>query len=387
MSNPSQRTHAPIEDQPINVDLKADKLHLDRLEGRRLRKFFETCIKHEASDLILRSGAKIRLRLRGDLRPLDADPFTVEELEEDIEFMLTEDQLKHFTKHGSVDIAYQFDDDNRFRVNIFRAKGNTAIAARRVSSKILTYEQLHLPPIMAEIAEAREGLILLCGVTGSGKSTTIASMLQQINETRLAHILTLEDPIEYIFKDSKCIVNQREIGMDLPNFAEGLKALVRENPDVVLIGELRDRETFEAAVQAAETGHLVFGTIHASGAAQSFSRIYNLFAPEERDLIRDMFSTTMKAIVYQKLLPTLMPDVPRVPALEILINNPVVTKFIQDGREVELNDVIKDSLQEGMLDFSTSLVQLVQKEYIHPKEALANAHNPDELKMRLKGIS
>lgn len=382
----SQGHHTEIEDQPISVDLEADKQHLDRLEGRRLRVFFEQCIKYKASDLILKAESKIRLRLRGSLKPLDAQPFSAEELEQDIEHMLTDEQLKHFVKHGSVDIAYQFDEDNRFRVNIFRAKGATALAARRVSSEILTYEQLHLPPMMKEVADAHVGMVLLCGVTGSGKSTTIASMLQQINDSRQAHILTLEDPIEYIFKDSKCIVNQREIGVDLPNFAEGLKALVRENPDVVLIGELRDRETFEAAVQAAETGHLVFGTIHASGAAQAFSRIYNLFAPEERELIRDMFSTTMRAIIYQKLLPTLHEDIPRVPAVEILLNNPVVTKYIQDGREVELGDVIKSSLQEGMKDFTTALVELVEKEYIHPKVALDNANNPDELKMRLKGF-
>ena len=381
MTNPIHR-----DIQPIDIDLQADKTKKDRLQGMRLREFFKTTIKHTASDLIIKPDIKVRIRLKGDLRPLDADPFTLEELEENIEKMLTPAQLEHFKASGSADIAYAFDEDNRFRVNVFRARGKTAIAARRVSSEILTFEQLHLPPIMNKVTEAREGLVLLCGVTGSGKSTTIASMLQKINESRLCHILTIEDPIEYIFKDAKAVVNQREIGVDVPAFAIGLRALVRENPDVVLIGELRDRETFEAAIQAAETGHLVFGTIHASSASQAFGRVYNLFPPEERDLIREMFASTMKAIIYQKLLPCLRDDISRVPAVEVLLNNPVVEKFISDGRESELADVISSAQQEGMIPFSHSLVGLVEKEYIHPRVALANAHNADELKMRLKGI-
>ncbi len=372
--------------QPIDIDLDADKSHEDKLEGMRMRKFFEQAIKHEASDLIVKTDAKVRIRLKGDLKPFDAEPFTTDEMEQSIEKLLSPAQLDHFKAHGSVDMAYAFDEDNRFRVNVFRARGKTAIAARRVSSEILNFEQLHLPPTMGKIAESHQGLVLLCGVTGSGKSTTIASMLQQVNQTRPCHIVTIEDPIEYIFKDAKAVVNQREIGVDVPNFAAGLRALVRENPDVVLIGELRDRETFEAAIQAAETGHLVFGTVHASSASQAFGRIYNLFPPEERDLIREMFASTMKAIIYQKLLPCLRQDIARVPAVEVLLNSPVVEKYISDGREAELPDVIKSSQHEGMRDFGQSLVELVEKEYIHPRVALANAFNADELKMRLKGI-
>jgi len=294
--------------------------------------------------------------------------------------------MEHFRTHGAVDMAYDYDDDNRFRVNVFLARGRISIAARRVSSEILSYSELHLPEVLEEIAEAHQGLILLCGVTGSGKSTTIASMLQQINERRACHIVTIEDPIEYIFKDAKAMVNQREIGVDVPNFATGLRTLVRENPDVVLIGELRDRETFEAAVQAAETGHLVFGTVHASSASQAFGRIYNLFPPEERDLIREMFAANMKAVIYQRLLPCLAEDISRVPAAEVLINNAVVAKYIADSRESELGDVIRDSREQGMLDLTSSLVDLVQKEYIHPRVAISAANNADELKMRLKGI-
>ncbi len=352
----------------------------------RLRKFFEAAIRLEASDVLIRPNIPVKFRLRGSLRNADAAMFTDAELEQEVKALLRPDQYDHFNVHGSVDLAYSYDVDNRFRLNFFRTMGRAAMAARRVSSKIRNFDELYLPPIMRTITENHLGLVLLCGVTGSGKSTTIAAMLQQINETRPCHILTIEDPIEYLFKDSKALVNQREIGVDVPNFALALRALVRENPDVVLIGELRDRETFSAAVQAAETGHLVFGTVHASSASQCFNRIYNLFDPEERELMREMFASTMKAIVYQRLLKSLMPEVPRVPAVEVLLNSPAVSKYILESRESELPDVIKTSRGEGMIDYTGSLVDLVNKEYIHPKIAMEAARSPDELKMRLKGI-
>lgn len=234
-----------------------------------------------------------------------------------------------------------------------------------------------------------QGIVILAGVTGSGKSTTIASMLDYINERKPVHIVTLEDPIEYIFKDKKATIHQREMGIDCLNFETGLRALVRENPDVVLIGEMRDSETFEAALHAAETGHLVFGTIHASSASQTFGRIYDLFPPDEREQVRKILAYQMRAIVYQKLLPTLKPDVARVPALEILINTAAVTKFIAEGRENELNEIIKnqESRQMGMIDFNGSLVKLVESEFIHMRVAMESTPNADELKMRLKGIS
>jgi twitching motility protein PilT len=360
--------------------------HGDHFRETPLRKFFEAAIKHGSSDLIIKPQTPIRLRLRGSLRTIEAEPYTVEEFEQIIEQFLTADQREHYLHHGAIDLAYDFDEDNRFRVNVFRARGRSELAARRVSTEILTFEQLHLPPILGEIADAHLGLVLVCGITGSGKSTTLASMLQRINLNRPCHIVTIEDPIEFIFRDAKALVSQREVGVDVPTFSDGLRSLVRENPDVVLIGEMRDRETFEAAIQAAETGHLVFGTIHASSASQAFGRIYNLFPPDERDLIRDMFAQNLRSIIYQKLLPTLMKEPARVPATEVLINGPVVRKYILEGREVELPDVIRQSQKEGMIDFNSSLVQLVEKEYIHPKTALANAFNANELKMRLKGI-
>jgi twitching motility protein PilT len=212
-------------------------------------------------------------------------------------------------------------------------------------------------------------------------------MLQYVNERKRCHIVTIEDPIEYIFKDAKATINQREVGIDCVNFNEALRSLVREDPDVVLVGEMRDYETFEAAIRAAETGHLVFGTIHASSSWQTFGRIYDLFPEGERDMIRKLLAYNLQAIVYQKLLPTLKEDVPRVPATEILISNPVVRKYILEAREGELLDVIKQSLEEGMIDFTSSLVELVESEWIHHRVALEATPKPEELKMRLKGIS
>ncbi len=377
--------NSDVDRQPLDINVEQVGKE-DRLKGNRLRKCFQQAIKYEASDLIVKPDIAPRLRVKGELRALKSEAFTERELLETAEQLFTAGQMEHFRTHGSVDMAYDFDDDNRFRVNVFLARGHIAVAARRVSSEILSYEQLHLPEVLGTVAEATQGLVLLCGVTGSGKSTTIASMIQQINENRACHIVTLEDPIEYIFKDAKSVVNQREVGVDVPDFATGLRALVRENPDVVLIGELRDRETFEAAIQAAETGHLVFGTVHASSASQAFGRIYNLFPPNERDLIREMFGANMKAVIYQRLLPCLREDLSRVPAVEVLLNSPVVSKYIYDERESELGDVIRDSREAGMLDLTSSLVDLVQKEYIHPRVAMSAAHNADELKMRLKGI-
>jgi twitching motility protein PilT len=241
---------------------------------------------------------------------------------------------------------------------------------------------------MADIAMQPQGIVLLCGVTGSGKSTTIAAMLDYVNERKPVHIVTIEDPIEYIFTDKKATINQREIGIDCLDFKIALRALVRENPDIVLVGEMRDQETFEAALHAAETGHLVFGTIHASSTTQTFSRIYGLFEQEEVEQVRRILAYQMRAFVYQKLLPTLHENIARIPALEILINNSVVRKHILEAREGELREYLKsiEARQTGMKDFNESLVELVEKEYIHMRIAMEATPNADELMMRLKKL-
>ncbi len=372
--------------------LDIDILPLDHQAQQRnltqtgLKRFFEAAVKHEASDLILRGGQAPKLRVRGALQSLKVDPLNAQEFEKWIEESLSEAQWRYYGQHGSIDLGIDLDESHRFRVNIFRTRSRSAVAARRVSSTILNFEQLHLPPVMTKIADIQQGLVLLAGITGSGKSTTIASMLQHINENRSCHIVTIEDPIEYLFSDGKAVINQREVGIDVPSFSMALKALVRENPDVVLIGEMRDKETFEAALQAAETGHLVFGTIHASSASQAFGRIYDLFTAEERPAIRNMLAYQMQAFVYQKLLPSLHQELQRVPAVEVLLQSPPTRKFILEGREHDLHEVIKEQRQAGMQTFTDSLVELVNSEYVHPRVAMAAANSPEEIRMRLRGI-
>jgi len=370
----------------------ADAVHHDQGTSpgdgmRQFRKYLDATVRHEASDLIVKVDLPPRIRVRGSLKSLQTDICTPDLMFQIAKDVLDERQYLHFRRHGQFDFAYDFDEDNRFRVNLFMARGKPSLACRLITSNIKTFESLYLPKTLGEVALTASGLILFAGVTGSGKSTSIASMLQYINERKRVHIVTIEDPIEYIFKDDKATINQREVGIDCLNFNEALRALVRENPDVVLVGEMRDYETFEAAIRAAETGHLVFGTIHASSAWQTFGRIYDLFPETERDQIRKLLAYNLRAIVYQKLLPTLHENIVRIPAVEILLNTPIVQKYILEAREGELLDVIRKSHEEGMIDFTSSLVKLVEAEYIHHRVAMEATPKPEELKMRLKGIS
>ena len=356
--------------------------------------WLEAIIRVEGSDLIVKSGLRPRVRHRGVLKDLETAICTPNIMMQVAMDILDPNQVNYFERHGSIDFAYDYkkagDEDGtssrRFRVNLFMARGNPSLAARLITSNIKRFEELYLPAILGDVSMAAQGLILFSGVTGSGKSTSIASMIDYVNQRKKVHIITIEDPIEYIFNDAKATINQREIGIDATNFNDALRALVRENPDVVLVGEMRDYETFEAAIRAAETGHLVFGTIHASSAWQTFGRIYDLFPEGERDQIRKLLGYNLRAIIYQKLLPTLHAHIARIPALEILINTPAVQKYILDGREGEILELIKQGHDEGMLDFTSALVKLVEDNMIHQRVALEATPKPEELKMRLKGI-
>ncbi|MCZ6542456.1 MAG: PilT/PilU family type 4a pilus ATPase [Planctomycetota bacterium] len=357
-------------------------------EGRRmLMKYLQAAVRYEASDLIVKVDLPPRIRLRGALKNLQTEECSEQLMFQIAKDVLDEKQYAYFHHHGSIDFAYDFDEDDRFRINLFMARGKPSLAARLITSNIKTFEDLRLPQSLGDLALSAQGLILFAGITGSGKSTSIASMLQYINERRRVHIVTIEDPIEYIFKDDKATINQREVGIDCIDFNEALRSLVREDPDVVLVGEMRDYETFEAAIRAAETGHVVFGTIHASSSWQAFGRIFDMFPEPERDHIRKLLAYNLRAIIYQRLLPTLREDIHRIPAIEILINTPPVQKYILDGREGELLDIIRQGREEGMIDFTSALVELVEAEWIHHRVALEATPKPEELKMRLKGIS
>ena len=353
----------------------------------KIDKYFEYMCEVKASDLHLKAGTPPKFRLKGKIRNADGKPLSNERVEALIFEIMNDFQMKRYAEMGSMDIAYQLGDADRFRINVFRQRGRTSVAARRVPREILGYEQLHLPPALEDLARLHQGLILLAGITGSGKSTTIAAMLEQINRERACHIVTIEDPIEFLYDDKKAFINQREIGLDVHNFADALKYLMREDPDVILIGEMRDKETFGAALAAAETGHLVFGTIHASSSASTIARILELFPEEGRSLIRASLVFNLQAVICLKLLPGIRPDIPRIPACEVMIVNSTCRKMIAEERDNELGAVIRGSYSEGMLDFAESLRMLVEEEFISVKSAYSAAPNPDELKMRLKGIS
>jgi twitching motility protein PilT len=361
--------------------------HSDRhgAPAPKLEKYFKAMIKLGGSDLHLKPGAVPHIRVKSMIRPTQTPPLHPDEIEQMANEVMTEKQQQYFRENGNIDVAHELKDSDRFRINIYRQRGNVAIAVRRVSRSIPDFESLCLPKSLEILAREHQGLVLLSGATGSGKSTTIASMLQYINDTRACHIVTIEDPIEYLFEDSKAIVSQREIGIDVQDFQTALKYLMREDPDVVLIGEIRDHETFQAALQASETGHLVFGTVHASTAAQTIGRILDLTSAESRDLVRQSLAFNLKGIVCQKLLPSISDKVDRVPAVEVMIMNPSIRQMLEDGREMEISEIIRS--QDNMQSFTQSLLKLIENEYIDPRVAYEVAPNAEELKMMMKGIS
>jgi twitching motility protein PilT len=358
-------------------------------------KFFRAVVKLEGSDLHLKANCPPFARVAGDLRPMNHPAIEDEDMERmvfemiDKEPRLKERRRRIFEEDGGVDFAHIIEVDGkrwRFRVNVMQQMGHVGLVARCVKNWIPNFEELHLPPILEELCKFDQGMILLAGVTGSGKTTTIASMLNWINRNYRNHILTLEDPIEFTFADEKSLVNQREIGLDVKDFMIGMKHAVREDPDVMLVGEMRDRETFETAIQAAETGHLVFGTIHASSAPSTIGRILDLFPEAMHQAIRSALVFNMKALIAQKLLPSIKEGVPRVPTVEIMTFTPMIRKLVLESTDEKLGDAIRIGYSEGMQDFTLSLKNLVQQRYIDRATAFEVAPNPDALKMALKGI-
>ena len=366
--------------QPIDAHVHFDK-------RPEIDKLFNAMIKAGGSDLHLKVGLSPRMRINGSLRNTKFPVLTEKGMEDMIFEMITEKQKGFFQEHGAFDFAHSLGAMDRFRVNIFRQKGTISLVARHITGNIPPFEKLNLPIVVQEIAKtAHDGLVLVTGPTGCGKSTTIASMIDYINRHRACHIVTIEDPIEFLHMDHKATVSQREIGIDVTNYEEALRSLMRQDPDIVLVGELRDNETLTAAMRAAETGHLVFGTLHAASAAQTVQRILDLFPQEERDLARQTFALTIKAVVAQQLLKGLKPEAKRVPAVEVLLATPIVKKLISEEREADIPTAIRGGRGEGMQDFTDSLEDLVKREMISLEEALRCAPNIEELKMALKGV-
>jgi len=352
-----------------------------------VNQLFRTVMLHQGSDLHLKAGQPGMMRLRGIIQRMDTPIITQEMMEKLLYPIMNEKARKQMDEKGGADFAHVIGDDEcRYRVNILKQRGKLALVARRVNQSIPTFEKLGLPPSIEKLCHYDQGLIILAGVTGSGKSTTIASMLDYMNEREALHILTIEDPIEFVFTDKMSVVNQREVYLDVSDWHTALKHAVREDPDVILVGEMRDQETFEAGVHAAETGHVVFGTIHASTAASTISRILDLFPPNMHHAVRQSLGFNLKAVVAQKLVPSIKPGTQRVPTNEIMIVNPTIRELILKSKDDKLLDAIRSFANEGMLDFTESLRQLVERNDVDKATALEFAPNPEQLKMALKGI-
>lgn len=384
-------TKKPVEETAQKVDAAdlVSRFTVKR-EEREVDRYFRALVKMLGSDLHMKVGRPPIIRQHGTLKELNRGPIDNEEMCRLLFPMMNEKARAIFDKEGGADFAYTVDVDGvewRFRVNMLQQLGRPGLVARRVNNKIPDFRGLYLPEVMGTLCDFDQGMILLAGVTGSGKSTTIASMLDYINRREAVHILTLEDPIEFVFTEDKALINQREVGIDVKDFGVGMKHAVREDPDIILVGEMRDEETFMTAIHAAETGHLVFGTIHASSAPSTIGRILDLFPEDLHPAIRSAIAFNMKAIVAQKLLPSIKEGVGRVPTCEIMTFNPTIRKLILEGKDEKLADAIRIGEEEGMQDFTKSLKDLVDKELIDRPTAFQVAPNKEALKMRLKGIN
>ena len=339
----------------------------------------------DGSDLHLKAGAPPRMRIAGSLRTLDDEPrFTAEETEQLAESIMQPGVLENFHKHHEVDFAYSVPGTGRFRVNAFYQRSSVALAMRRVRTSAATISELGLPEVVQRLAEEHRGLVLVTGPTGSGKTTTLAAMVDHINHTRARHIITIEDPVEYLHRDDLASIDQREVGFDTENFSTAMRVVLRQDPDVILVGEMRDVETVAAALTAAETGHLVFSTLHTINATETINRIVDFFPPHQQSQIRVTLAGSLKGIVCQRLIPT-ADGKNRIPALELMVVNGRVQQAIIDPiQTADIEGIVADGEYYGMKTFDQSLVDLVGAGIVSLGEAMTAATNPHDLKVMLE---
>jgi len=350
----------------------------------KIEVLLEEVVKAKASDLHIQVGLPPMLRINGGLRPLSgADPLTEENVESLVFSIIDEDQKSILLKDKEFDFSFAFGDLGRFRVNAFHERGNLAAALRLIPNQILSVEQLGLPPVVSKFADYPRGLILVTGPTGSGKSTTLAALVHKINEEKPVHIVTIEDPIEYAHKSLRSVVVQREVHYDTYSFSAALRSSLRQDPDVVLIGEMRDLETIAAAITIAETGHLVFATLHTNSAAQSVDRMIDVFPPHQQSQIRAQLSNILMAICSQRLIPTLIGG--RIAAAEILVATPAVRNIIREGKSHQLDAVIQTGSEYGMQSMDKTLVNLVHSGTISIEEARNFAVDLEEFDRLMRG--
>ncbi len=352
-------------------------------------KVFREMIKMKGSDLHMQVGQPVIFRVRGSLVPLKMEPITKEKMEALLMPMMDERLTNIFWNEGGSDFSHVVEYEGekwRFRVNLFVQMGMPGMVSRKIERSIPNFEGLYLPPSMERLVEYDQGMVLLAGVTGSGKSTTIASMLDFINHRKSVHILTIEDPIEFVYTSDKALINQREVGMDVKDFHIAMKHAVRQDPDIMLVGEMRDQESFGTAIHAAETGHLVYGTIHASNAPSCIGRILDLFPQDMHKALRGAMAFNMKAIVAQKLIRTVVDKPSRVPIIELMLFNGIVRKLVLEEQDGKLAAAIRMGKEDGMQLFNDSLKSFIDREMISRSDAFEISPNIEELKMALKGI-
>ncbi len=342
-----------------------------------LRKLLDQLVAMEASDLHVKAGAPPGLRIDGRLVPLAVPPVALEGVVAIVKELLDAEQFKTFLRDGDYDFGYTIPGLARFRVNLLRQRGTLGLVIRRIRHDVPTLEELQLNPICRWLAERPRGLVLVTGPTGSGKSTTLAAMINQINETRPGHIVTMEDPIEFLHQDKMCFVTQREIGNDTKSFESALKRALRQDPDVLMVGEMRDLETVSLAVTAAETGHLVFATLHTTGAVQTVDRIVDVFPPAQQGQIRMQLAGALQGVISQTLLPRV--GTGRVLAAEVLIATEAVRALIRESKTPQLMNIMQTSARQGMVTLESSLNELVQRRVISYETAVAKANFPAQI--------
>lgn len=345
----------------------------------QLRDLLALTIQQQASDLHISVGHPPTLRVIGRLVPLVKMKKILPEDSQGLAFeLMHEDQRQRFLQQKEIDFSYNFEDKDRFRVNIFFQKGNISAALRLIPAKIQTIEELNLSPVLHEFTKPNQGFVLITGPSSHGKSTTLAALIDEINHTRTDHIITIEDPIEYIFKDDKCIIDQREVYQDTLSFARALKSTFRQDPNIIMVGEMRDPETISTAITAAETGHLVFATLHTNSASQTIHRIVDSFPPTQQVQIRAQLSGSLLGVVSQRLVPRIRGGL--IPACEVMISNAAVSNLIRENKIHELDLVIETSAELGMISLNRALADLVKVKEISLKNALIYSLNPAELR-------
>jgi len=351
-----------------------------------LKNLLERMVKEESSDLHLKAGSPPVLRINGRLKVIKEEPLSPEELRKTAQQIMTKDQQEEFIRTKELDFAIGVSGLARFRVNVYMQRGSVAIAMRTIPPSIKRIDELNVPQVLKDIALKHRGLILCTGTTGSGKSTTLAAMIEHINENISKNVITIEDPIEFLFRDKKSVISQRELGMDTHSFANALKHVMRQDPDVILIGEIRDKDTMDVALKAADTGHLVLSTLHTLNASETINRIISFYPPHQQQHIRVLLSATMIGVISLRLLAR-ADEKGRVPAVEIMIVTPTIKEYILDPvKTLLIPTAIDEGSQYHMQSFDQSIMKLYSEGVISYEDAMANVTNPDEFNLKLRGI-